>query len=78
VLPAAHSLGLATIPQASVASYSPFIRDYFGMSGTRRVLAAISLGYPDTEHPVTSFRTARADLDEIVTWKTDWAPREER
>jgi nitroreductase len=71
VLLAAHSLGLATIPQASVASYSPFIRDYFGLPGTRRVLAAISFGYPDTEHPVNSFRTARADLDEIVTWKTD-------
>lgn len=52
-------------------TYSPFIRDYFGPPDTRRVLAAISFGYPDTEHPVNSFRTGRADLDEIVTWKTD-------
>lgn len=70
VLLAAHTLGLATIPQASVAAYAPFVREYFGLPANRRVLAAISFGYPDARHPVNSFRTTRAALDEIVTWHT--------
>lgn len=66
----AHSLGLAATPQASMASYSPFIREYFGLPDTRKVVVGISLGYPDTDHPVNSFRTSRAPLDEVVTWRS--------
>ncbi|WP_024805310.1 nitroreductase [Nocardia sp. BMG51109] len=70
VLLAAHTLGLASIPQASVAGYAPFIREYFALPESRRLVAAISFGYPDTTHPANGFRTGRADLDEIVTWKS--------
>lgn len=66
---AAHSLGLATAPQAALASYSPFLHDYFGIPGHRRVVAGISFGYADLDHPINSFRTTREDPELVVTWR---------
>ncbi|MBL1080004.1 nitroreductase [Nocardia sp. 2] len=65
---AAQSLGVATAPQAALATYSPFLRDYFDLPANRQVLAGISFGYPDSDHAANSFRTTRADLSEAVTW----------
>lgn len=68
---AAQSIGVATIPQAAIATFSPFLHDYFGIPSDRKVLLGISFGYPDREHPANSYRTSRADLDEVVTWIDD-------
>ncbi|MGW4370141.1 nitroreductase [Nocardia takedensis] len=68
---AAQSLGLGAAPQAALASYAPFLRDWFGLPEQRKVVAAISFGYPDTDHPVNGFRTARAELDQVATWHVD-------
>lgn len=65
---AAHSLGIATIAQVALAMYSPFIREHFSIPDDRKVLAGISFGYPNLDHPANSFRTARASLDEVATW----------
>jgi len=65
---AARSVGIATIAQAALAMYSPFIRAYFSIPDDRKVLAGISFGYPDLDHPANSYRTARAPLTEVVTW----------
>lgn len=65
---AAHSLGVGAVPQAALAGCSPYLRSFFGLSDDRKVLCAISFGYPDNEHPANSFRTPRADVDDVVTW----------
>nr|WP_174823421.1 nitroreductase [Ruegeria arenilitoris] len=65
---AAQALGVATIPQAAVASYGPFLHRYFDIPDDRLILCAISFGYSDAEHPANGFRTERAGLDEIVSW----------
>ncbi|WP_420584614.1 nitroreductase [Ruegeria sp.] len=65
---AAQALDVATIPQAALAAYSPFLRRYFKIAEDRNILCAISFGYADTDHPANSFRTDRADLTEIVEW----------
>ncbi|MEY9877616.1 nitroreductase [Streptacidiphilus sp. MAP12-33] len=70
---AAHSLGLAAAPQAALASYSDFLRDHLGIPDNRRVVAGVSFGYPDAEHPVNSFRTAREQPGNAVTWHTSGA-----
>ncbi len=45
---AAQSLGgVATIPQAALAGSSKFIHEHFGIDDTRKVVCAISFGYPD-------------------------------
>nr|WP_174822621.1 nitroreductase [Ruegeria lacuscaerulensis] len=65
---AAQALGVATIPQAALATYSPFLRRYFCIPNDRVVLCAISFGYADKDHPANGFRTGRAGLSEIVDW----------
>lgn len=64
----AQSLGLAAAPQAALASYSPFLREHFGIPDNRRVVVGISFGYADLGHPVNGFRTSRAALADTVTW----------
>ncbi|MEM6886880.1 MAG: nitroreductase [Pseudomonadota bacterium] len=66
---AATALGLATIPQAAIANYSAFVRDHFDIAEDRMVLCGISFGYPDADHPANGFRTERAAVDDIMTWR---------
>ncbi|WP_405498875.1 nitroreductase [Nocardia sp. NBC_00511] len=65
---AAQSLGVATAPQAALATYSPFIREWFDIPAERQVVAGISFGYSDEDHAANSFRTTRADLGSVVHW----------
>ncbi len=66
---AAQAHGVDTIPQAAVASYAPFIHDYFGIGEDRLVLCAISFGYGDPDHPANAFRTGRAEVTDLVDWR---------
>ncbi|MDQ2090782.1 nitroreductase [Marimonas arenosa] len=66
---AAQSLNVATIPQAAVAGHGRFVHDWFGIPDTRLVLAAISFGLADADHPANAFRTERAPLPEILDWR---------
>lgn len=64
---AAQAHGVATCPQAALAMRSPFLRDWFDLPDSRRVVCAIAFGYEDPEHP-SVIRTTRAPLDEVVTF----------
>lgn len=68
---AATAMGVATIPQAAVAAYAPFLRDWFGLSDDRVVLCGIAFGLSDETHPANQFRTKRAALGEWVNWHGD-------
>ena len=63
---AAEALGIASVPQAAVAGYARQMREHFGLGAERLVICAISFGYRDEGHPANSFRTSRADLDDIL------------
>lgn len=63
---AAASLGVATVAQASLAAYSPFVRDHFGIDESRRVVCGVSFGYEDPDHPANAFRTTRAALEDFA------------
>jgi len=65
---AAHSLGVASIPQASLAAYPQFVREYFGLPKNRLIVCGISFGIADQNQPVNKFRTRRANEEEAVTW----------
>jgi nitroreductase len=67
----AQSLGIASIPQAALAHYSPFVRQYFNLPDDRRIVCGISFGYEDPDHAANKFRTRRANLDEVVTWASE-------
>jgi nitroreductase len=68
---AAQALGVASIPQAAVASYGPFLHDHFAIPDDRMVLCGISFGYPNTQAPVNGFRTERATVADILEWQSD-------
>ncbi len=65
---AAQSLGVATTAQASIAFYPDFIRSYFKLAEDRRVVFGVSFGYADEAHPVNSYRTSRATVEQATTW----------
>lgn len=66
---AATARGVATIPQAAIASYSATVRETLDLPDDRHVLCAISFGYADTEHPANGFRTTRATVEEVLDWR---------
>jgi len=70
LLLAAQSLGIAMIPQAALAAYSPFVRDYFDIPDDMLCLVGASFGYSDKGHPANSFRSSRAELSDVVNWVT--------
>jgi nitroreductase len=65
---AAQSLGLAAIPQAAIAAYSPWLRQHFALPADRLVVCGISFGIEQAGHEANAFRTERAPLAEAVQW----------
>jgi len=65
---AARSCGVDSIPQAALAGYSPFIRQFFDIPEHRRVVCGISFGYGNPEHPANRFRTTRAKVEDTTLW----------
>ncbi|WP_439517357.1 nitroreductase [Hydrogenophaga sp.] len=68
LLLAMQAHGVAAIPQAALASQSALAKSLLGIDPSRQVVCGISFGYEDTSHPANSYRTSRADLDDVVTW----------
>lgn len=71
---AAHSLGIAAVPQAAIAMYSDFLRRFLELPEDRLLVAGIAFGRADAQHVVNSFRTTRAAVSETVTWVGQPAP----
>jgi nitroreductase len=68
LLLAAESLGIGAIPQAALALYSDLLREFFEIPPEEIVLAGVSFGWPDLEHPANAVRVGRATLEESVRW----------
>jgi nitroreductase len=68
LLLAAESLGVATIPQAAIATRAPAVRDFFDVPDTESVVLGISFGWSDEEHPANGYRTSRVGTDSIIRW----------
>ncbi|MGR3614982.1 MAG: nitroreductase [Paracoccaceae bacterium] len=66
---AATATGVATIPQAAVASFAPLLHEHLDIPEDRLILCALSFGYADAIHPANGFRTDRAPLEDFVTWR---------
>lgn len=63
---ASHAYGLGTVPQAFLTDYAQQVKKFLGIPESKRLVLGISIGYPDLESPVNSFRTDRVNTDEIV------------
>jgi nitroreductase len=65
---AASAAGVACIAQAALAAYPKLLREFFGIGEDRRIVCGMSFGYEDARHPANSFRTRRANKEEVATW----------
>jgi nitroreductase len=65
---AAHSFGLGTCIQASVPGYPDEIRKFLGIPESRQLVIAISIGYPDMEAKLNTYRSIKMKLEEFVRW----------
>lgn len=63
---AARDAGVDTIAQAALATYSPFLREYFGIDAARKVVCGLAFGFAEAEHPINQYRTERAEAGEGV------------
>ncbi len=65
---AAAGAGIACIAQAALAAHPKLLREFFGIAEDRRIVCGMSFGYEDAQHPANSFRTRRANKEEVATW----------
>jgi nitroreductase len=63
IMLAALDHGLATCPQAALADYPDIIRQQLDWPAGDKLACGLSLGYPDTDHPVNRFRLEREPVD---------------
>jgi nitroreductase len=66
LLNAAHSRGISSVAQASIAMYSGHVRELISLDADRQVVCAVALGYADLAHPANAFRTTRAGVSDVV------------
>ncbi len=67
---AAHAFGLGSCLQASLASYPDTVREFLGIPKTKKLILGISMGYPNLEAKINSYRSERVGLNAFVQWYT--------
>ncbi len=65
---AAEAQGLATCPQASLAEYPGIVREILDIGEQMALACGLSLGYPDPQAAVNSYRTPREPVEAFTTW----------
>jgi len=65
---AAHSFGLGSCLQASLADYPDAVCEFLGIPRTKLLVLGISVGYPDFEARINTYQSTRVDLDDFVRW----------
>ncbi len=70
IIPAAHSFGVGSCLQASLASYPDAVREFLGIPRTKQLVLGISLGYPNLEARINTYQSTRVGLDDFVQWYT--------
>ena len=65
---AAHAKGLGTCQSTTLVRYAHLLRDALPGSAEKKMVVAVTLGWPDAEDPANTFARSRAPLDELVTW----------
>lgn len=67
---AAHSFGLGSCIQASLADYPDAVREFLGIPETKQLILGISIGYPDFEARLNAYQSLRVSLEDFVQWYT--------
>jgi nitroreductase len=67
-LMALHAEGLGGCPQAMLTAYPDIIRQHLLIDDNINIALGISLGYPDKDSPLNSYRSQRKEVNEFVHW----------
>lgn len=65
---AAHSFGLGSCLQASIANYPDAVREFIGIPRTKLLVLGISVGYPDLEAAINTYQSSRVSPNDFVRW----------
>ncbi|MBW1899889.1 MAG: nitroreductase [Deltaproteobacteria bacterium] len=65
---AALNYGLHTCIENQGITYSDVLRQLIGIPDSKRLIAAIVIGYPDWEFPANKVESDREPVDNIITW----------
>ncbi len=63
---AAHSFGLGSCLQASIANYPDAVREFLGIPRTKLLVLGISMGYPDLEAAINKYQSSRVSPNDFV------------
>ena len=64
----AHSFGVESCLQASVTKYAREIKNFLGVPASKKLVICISLGYPDNEAKINTYRAIKQKPKEFTTW----------
>lgn len=65
---AALTYGLHTCIENQGITYADVVREATRIPDSKRLMAAIAIGYPDWEFPANQVQSEREPIDNIVTW----------
>ncbi|MGI9477055.1 MAG: nitroreductase [Hyphomicrobiaceae bacterium] len=68
VMLAARGFGLETCPQAAFCNYHEMVTEHLGMPDDQQLVCGMSLGFPDPDAIVNTFRTTRLDPETFTTF----------
>lgn len=65
----AHSQGVGSCIQASVTEYAAEIKEFFNIPKEKKLVACISMGYPDPKVMLNEYRSIKKKADEFFFWQ---------
>lgn len=65
----AEAKGLATCMQESWMTRHTFVRRFFAIPDELQIYCGMAVGYADPKHPINGWRTTRASVDDIATFR---------
>jgi len=68
VILAAHSFGVESCLQASVTRCAPEIKKFLGIPENKKLVICISLGYPDNEAKLNTYRAVKQKPEDFTKW----------
>lgn len=64
----AHCFGISSCIQASVTEYAREIKTFLNIDKDKKLVACISMGYPDKEAKLNTYRSVKKEADEFMYW----------
>ena len=65
---AALSYGLGTCIEDQGIMYPAVLREFAGIPGSKRIIIAIAIGYPDGDFPANKLESTRETIESATTW----------